>query len=62
MPTLDFSLKRMCELVGRDLTIPQLEDDLQWIALDIEGIDLLLKWYPVPVVPFQWISVPSFLL
>ncbi|MHA1109770.1 MAG: phenylalanine--tRNA ligase subunit beta [Promethearchaeota archaeon] len=39
MPTLDFSLKRMCELVGRDLTIPQLEDDLQWIALDIEGID-----------------------
>ena len=29
----------MCELVGRDLTIPQLEDDLQWIALDIEGID-----------------------
>ncbi|TFG16348.1 MAG: phenylalanine--tRNA ligase subunit beta, partial [Promethearchaeota archaeon] len=39
MPTLDFSLKRMSELVGRDLTIPQLEDDLQWIALDIEGID-----------------------
>ena len=39
MPTLDFSLKRMCDLVGKDLTIPQLEDDLQWIALDIEGID-----------------------
>lgn len=39
MPTLDFSLTRMCELVGKNLTIEQLEDDLQWIALDIEGID-----------------------
>jgi len=39
MPTLDFSLQRMSGLVGKQLTIEELESDLQWIALDIEGID-----------------------
>ncbi|MHA1821663.1 MAG: phenylalanine--tRNA ligase subunit beta [Promethearchaeota archaeon] len=39
MPTLDFSLSRMSKLVGKELTLKELEIDLQWIALDIEEID-----------------------
>ncbi|MBN2156086.1 MAG: phenylalanine--tRNA ligase subunit beta [Candidatus Lokiarchaeota archaeon] len=39
MPTLDFTIKQMSKLVGRELSIEELESDLQWIALDIEAID-----------------------
>jgi phenylalanyl-tRNA synthetase beta chain len=39
MPTLDFTIERMSRLVGKKLSIDDLETDLQWISLDIEEID-----------------------
>ncbi|MFX1328508.1 MAG: phenylalanine--tRNA ligase subunit beta [Promethearchaeota archaeon] len=39
MPTLDLKLQRLERLVGKKLDIKDLEYDLQWIGLDLEGIN-----------------------
>ncbi|MFX1306439.1 MAG: phenylalanine--tRNA ligase subunit beta [Promethearchaeota archaeon] len=39
MPTLELKLKRLERLVGKKLNIKELEYDLQWIGLDLEGIN-----------------------
>jgi len=39
MPTLELKLERLEKLVGRKLELNKLEYDLQWIGLDLEGID-----------------------
>ena len=39
MPTLELKLERLEKLVGRKLEINKLEYDLQWIGLDLEGIN-----------------------
>ncbi|MFX1310983.1 MAG: phenylalanine--tRNA ligase subunit beta [Promethearchaeota archaeon] len=39
MPTLELKLERLEKLVGRKLDINDLEYDLQWIGLDLEGIN-----------------------
>ncbi|MFX1274371.1 MAG: phenylalanine--tRNA ligase subunit beta [Promethearchaeota archaeon] len=40
MPTLDLKLDRLERLVGRKLSIEELEYDLQWISLDLEDINM----------------------
>ncbi|MFX0047568.1 MAG: phenylalanine--tRNA ligase subunit beta, partial [Candidatus Hermodarchaeota archaeon] len=39
MPTLELKIERLERLVGRNLDIKELEYDLQWISLDLEGIN-----------------------
>lgn len=39
MPTLELKLERLERLVGKKLDIKDLEYDLQWIGLDLEGIN-----------------------
>ncbi len=39
MPTLELKLERLEKLVGKKLDIKELEYDLQWIGLDLEGIN-----------------------
>jgi len=39
MPTLELKLERLEKLVGKKLEINKLEYDLQWIGLDLEGIN-----------------------
>ncbi len=39
MPTLELKLQRLERLVGKKLDIKELEYDLQWIGLDLEGIN-----------------------
>ena len=39
MPTLELKLERLEKLVGRKLELNKLEYDLQWIGLDLEGIN-----------------------
>jgi phenylalanyl-tRNA synthetase beta chain len=39
MPTLELKLERLERLVGKELDIRKLEYDLQWIGLDLEGIN-----------------------
>lgn len=39
MPTIEFTLKRMQKLLGKPVTIKDLEMDLQWISLDLDEIN-----------------------
>ena len=39
IPTLELKIKRLERLVGKKLNIQDLEYDLQWISLDLEGIN-----------------------
>ncbi|MFX0105577.1 MAG: phenylalanine--tRNA ligase subunit beta, partial [Candidatus Hodarchaeota archaeon] len=39
MPTLELKLERLERLIGKKLDIRELEYDLQWIGLDLEGIN-----------------------
>ncbi|MHA1507820.1 MAG: phenylalanine--tRNA ligase subunit beta, partial [Promethearchaeota archaeon] len=39
MPTLELKIDRLEKLVGKKLTIEELEYDLQWIGLDLEDIN-----------------------
>ncbi|MFX1386984.1 MAG: phenylalanine--tRNA ligase subunit beta [Promethearchaeota archaeon] len=39
MPTIDLKIERLERLVGKKLDIKELEYDLQWIGLDLEGIN-----------------------
>ncbi|MFX0146552.1 MAG: phenylalanine--tRNA ligase subunit beta [Candidatus Hodarchaeota archaeon] len=39
MPTIDLKIERLERLVGKKLDLKELEYDLQWISLDLEGID-----------------------
>jgi phenylalanyl-tRNA synthetase beta chain len=39
MPTLELKIERLERLVGKKLTLKELEYDLQWISLDLEDIN-----------------------
>ncbi|MFW9946157.1 MAG: phenylalanine--tRNA ligase subunit beta [Candidatus Odinarchaeota archaeon] len=39
MPTLELKIERLERLVGKKLNIEDLEYDLQWISLDLEGVN-----------------------
>ncbi len=38
MPSIELKLKRLSKLVGKELTLDQLEYDLQWIGLDVDEV------------------------
>src|SRR5271157_184643 len=38
MPSIEITLKRMQKLLGNDITIKDLEMDLQWIGLDVDEV------------------------
>lgn len=39
MPSIELKLERLSRLVGKELTIEQLEYDLQWISLDVDDVN-----------------------
>ncbi|MFX1526923.1 MAG: phenylalanine--tRNA ligase subunit beta [Promethearchaeota archaeon] len=39
MPTIELKIERLERLVGKQLDLKNLEYDLQWISLDVEGLD-----------------------
>ncbi len=39
MPSLTLKLSRLEKLVGKELTIDDLEYDLQWIGLDVDDVN-----------------------